>query len=439
MAASQKLEEELKALDETPVGRKIAEINRKWSAAINQNEAIVQQCQQEFQELNQTSAYLDYAKKRKALAEKEDSSWQRERKAIAEKGQALYKARHEELKKLAVADLPEARKSGLNVLTYPRVDGSTSTQPLSVIIASRILDAPYEWSYPEPRGSPYYHRIRRPDEYFYEELYRASAKESDQEFTFADSLAMARPPKPGEERLAIMINSLLAASSSTYSAYVNLITRKCDLNLTARGPSAEEKALAQQEGVSIELKPIARDALVFIVNQQNSVKTISKKQIEDIYKGALTQWASLGGGWGSITAFWRERNSGSRELFDALVTPGHTLPDPGLRQKLFTDSMAGPFNRVSMEPKGIGYSVYYYEHFMALSPYTRTVAIDGIEPGPVSIASGKYPYTCDVFVAYRADQPKESAAMKLLAWLLSPEGQSVVRESGYVPVQGGQR
>jgi phosphate transport system substrate-binding protein len=71
---------------------------------------------------------------------------------------------------------------------------------------------------------------------------------------------------------------------------------------------------------------------------------------------------------------------------------------------------------------------------MALSPYTRTVAIDGVEPTADTIASGKYPYACDVLAAYREDQALESPAMKLLHWLLSPEGQAVVRESGYVPI-----
>jgi phosphate transport system substrate-binding protein len=71
---------------------------------------------------------------------------------------------------------------------------------------------------------------------------------------------------------------------------------------------------------------------------------------------------------------------------------------------------------------------------MALSPYTRTVAIDGVEPTADTIASSKYPFVCDVFAAYREDQAPESPAMKLLHWLLSPEGQAVVRESGYVPI-----
>jgi phosphate transport system substrate-binding protein len=72
---------------------------------------------------------------------------------------------------------------------------------------------------------------------------------------------------------------------------------------------------------------------------------------------------------------------------------------------------------------------------MALSPYTRTVAIDGVEPNDDTIASGKYPYTAEVYAAYRGNESTNSPAMKLLGWLVSPEGQAVVRESGYVPAK----
>ena len=125
--------------------------------------------------------------------------------------------------------------------------------------------------------------------------------------------------------------------------------------------------------------------------RRNAGKRISRQQIVEIYKGSLGDWAALDGVSAPVTAFWRERNSGSRELFDSLVTQGQPLLEPNRRHDLFSDSMAGPYNQVSVNRKGISYSVYYYEHFMALSPYTRTVAMDGVEPGPDSIASGKYP------------------------------------------------
>jgi phosphate transport system substrate-binding protein len=231
-----------------------------------------------------------------------------------------------------------------------------------------------------------------------------------------------------------MINSLLAISTSTHDAYTNLVEGKCDLNLTARAPSADELAIARKKGVTIELRPIAKDALVFIVNQKNLIKSIGRQEVMQIYQGHINSWAQFGGVARSIVPLWRERNSGSRELFDALVSKGQHLPEP-TSNNLFSNSMAGPYNQVTQDVNSLGYSVFYYEHFMALSPYTRVVAIDGIEPNAESIASGKYPLTADVYAAYRAGDPADSPAMKLLAWLLSPEGQAVVRESGYVPAK----
>jgi phosphate transport system substrate-binding protein len=431
LAESRRLQEEIRVLDTTGVGKEMSDINASLSAAYQQQEQMRQPIQQRMSELRQTAAYKQYEKKRQEIARQLDAARQAERKAMADTARRIYEARHEELGKLAVEDCPEARRLNFDVLTYPKVDGSTSTQPLSVILASRVLGVPFEWIYPEPEGGPWV----PPSTGFFlmgQPLVRSSGA-PNYEFTLAASRVVAKPAaRTGGERIAIMINSLLAISSATHDAYVNLIAGQCDLNLTARRPSADELALADRRGVKIELRPIAKDALVFIVNRQNPVTAISRQQIQQIYQRRITNWADLGGAATNIVAYWRERNSGSRELFDALVTPGQSLPEPALTERLFADSMGGPYNQVTQKANGVGYSVYYYERFMALSPYTRTVAIDGVEPTSDTIASGKYPYTADVYAAYCASEPPSSPAMKLLAWLLSPEGQMVVRESGYV-------
>ena len=422
-------------MDQTPIGKKVAAIEKKFKAATEQATTAQNEYRNEYLQIERSPDYREYLKKRRELAEKEDSTWEIERKAMAEAARKIYAARHNELTRLAVIATPETQRLGFDVLSYPRVDGSTSTQPLSVIIASRILGTSYEWIYPEPYGSPYRERLHLPDDLLLYDVYDRYGNRADIEFTMAASQAVAKPARPGQERLVVMINSLLAASSSTHDAYTNLVARKCDLNLTARPPSREELALASQKGVNIELRPIARDALVFIVNYRNPVKTISREQLVRIYQGNLKSWSELGGPATNVTAFWRERESGSRELFDTLVTPGKRLSDPERSRELFSNSMGGPFSQVNMNPHGIGYSVYYYEHFMSLSPYTRKIGIDGVEPTPETIASGKYPYVAEVYAAYRADEPKDGATMKLLNWLLSREGQAVVRESGYVPIE----
>ena len=324
----------------------------------------------QYSSFESTEAYRDYQKRRQALEEKRDTEWTRERKATAEAARKLYVGRHQELIQVTVKDTPQARRLGLDVLTFPRLDGSTSMHPLSVIIASRVLGVPYEWIYPEPSGSPWRPRPNLPNDLFLFDEYEASSPEN-WEFALSASRVVAKPDRAGQERLAIMINSLLAVSTSTHNAYTNLIAGKCDLNLTARVPSEDEVTLAKKRGVKIEVRPIAKDAPVFIVNHRNPVKSIARQAILQIYQRKIKSWAALGGTATTIVALWREHNSGSRELFDDLVAKSVRLPEPSLKDELFSNSMSGPFNRVTQDAQSLGYSVYYYEHYMALSPYTR--------------------------------------------------------------------
>lgn len=434
LAHTREVEDELRKLNESEIGRQIADLEARASGYDKERFTV----QDQFLKLQRTEAYREYAKQRTALLNKLDTNWPVERKAMAEAARKIYAARHDELQSLAVKDVTHARELGLDVLTFPRMDGSTSTHPLNVIVACRVLGAPYEWLYPEPSGYPWSVTPPVPLELFLvPDIGETDWGSTNYEFNLSASRVVAKPSRTGGQRMAIMINSLLATNNSTHDAYVNLIEGKCDLNLSARAPSDEETKLARTKGVKLELQPIAKDALVFIVNQQNGVRTVSSAQIRQIYEDKIKTWKELGGQTNAILALWRERNSGSRELFDMLVTKGSPLPEPKDRwaKELLANSMGGPFNRVTQESGGLGYSVYYYEHFMSLSPYTRLLAIDGVEPNAETIASGKYPWTANVYAAYRADEPAAGPAMKILNWLLSPEGQAVVRESGYVPVK----
>src|SRR5258705_9658015 len=53
--------------------------------------------------------------------------------------------RHAELKKHAIASTPKLRELGFDLLSYPRMSGSTSTQPLAALIACRCFGLDYEW------------------------------------------------------------------------------------------------------------------------------------------------------------------------------------------------------------------------------------------------------------------------------------------------------
>lgn len=468
---SRRVEAQIAKLNESKIARQMAGVRDKLDAIQRQQDQMRDGLYKELETLRESAEGKAYLERMEQLQQKQSAAWEKERASIAQAAKDLYSARHAELRKLARVDVPGLRKLKLDVLNYPLVDGSTSTHPLSVIIACRAFGVPYEWIYPEPTGSPYLRHSAFPEHLFMPGRGMAMG-ERDYEFYLAASRIVAKPAAADnirQLRQAIIINSMLTVSSTTHNAYENLINGKCDLNLTARPPSEDERKLAKEKGVKIALKPIALDAFVFIVNHKNPVKSLTVSQIVDIYDGKITNWSlksdkrrpartpassegmgpmggpsargPMGGGQDrsndkEILPLRRERNSGSRELFDSLIMNGRQLPDDSSWAKsMYSAGMGGPFSRITQDERALGYTVYYYEHFMSASPYTRTVAINGVQPTPQTIASRKYPLVTEVYAAYRQSDSADSPGIKLLNWLLSDEGQAVIRESGYVPAR----
>ena len=94
--------------------------------------------------------------------------------------------------------------------------------------------------------------------------------------------------------------------------------------------------------------------------------------------------------------------------------------------------MNAPFYAISDDPLGIGYSVYYYEEIMAPNELVKLIAVDGIKPDRETIQPRRYPFTTEVYAVVRADSLPTSTAIHLRDWLLIPEGQDLIEESGYV-------
>ena len=69
-------------------------------------------------------------------------------------------------------------------------------------------------------------------------------------------------------------------TSNTHEALVNLIDGNADIILTHRTLSSDEKAHADEAGVTLMETPIASDAFVFIVNKNNPVKSLTVEQIQ---------------------------------------------------------------------------------------------------------------------------------------------------------------
>jgi phosphate transport system substrate-binding protein len=284
--------------------------------------------------------------------------------------------------------------SGIDAFDYPRVDGSTSAYPLQVMVACKILDVRCKWT------------------------------EGDF-FTDTRRIAPTNSLLATDEHEAI----LSLYHSGTHGAYLNLIEEAADLIIVAREPSDDELAAAEHEKINLDVRPVALDAFVFLVHQDNPVGSLTLQQIRDIYTGKITNWAEVGGLDAEIHTYQRNPNSGSQELMEKLVMRGETMLDS---PDMILMSMMGPFSAIHDDPLGIGYSVFFYAENIYPDENVRMIAIDGTPPTSSSIADQVYPLVTEVYVVLRGDMFIVSNASTLRDWLLTAEGQSAVEASGYV-------
>lgn len=202
---------------------------------------------------------------------------------------------------------------------------------------------------------------------------------------------------------------------NTVGAYKAIVDGCADVVFCA-GPSAEQLAYAEQNGVELELTPIGREAFVFFVNSGNPVDGLTSDEIRGIYTGEYTNWLQLGGANRAINAMQRKEGSGSQTMM--------------LRFMGGTEMKKRPFNVFG---GAIGFSFRWYLDGIVGNADVKMLAVDGFEPTPENIRSSAYPVTSQFYAVTRAGD-EDPNTQKVVDWLLSEEGQRLVEESGYVGV-----
>ncbi len=223
--------------------------------------------------------------------------------------------------------------------------------------------------------------------------------------------------------------------NTTEDAYNNLFGNRADL-IFVTCPSENELAEAKEEGIELEVIPIVKDALVFLVNHENPVDGISKEQLRDIYSGKITNWSTLGGLDETIVPYQRTPNSGSQTLLLKLVM-GELEPmdPPGEWLAASMGSLVEVVSNYDNSRDAIGYSVFYYVNNMYGNSSFKLLDVDGVTPSRDTISGGEYPLEDYYYAVIRKDTPDDSTARMLIDWLLTEEGQIIATQAGYIPLQ----
>lgn len=208
-----------------------------------------------------------------------------------------------------------------------------------------------------------------------------------------------------------------------------LIDGTTDIAMSSRDLKTEEKMKfsdAKKEMVEII---VAYDALSVVVHPENSVKQLTREQLEKIFTGEITNWKEVGGANEKIVAYSRESSSGTYEFFKE-----HVLNKKNYATNVLSMPATGAIVQSVSQTKGaIGYVGLAYETKDVLQ---LAVSYDQgktyVSPSVAAAKDKSYPISRPLFYIY--DKTNEAKVKPVIDYAISEEGQKVVAEIGYVPL-----
>lgn len=224
----------------------------------------------------------------------------------------------------------------------------------------------------------------------------------------------------------------LSDLSKTDPSYLKLAEGERDLIL-AYEPS-KETVETLKKSPPLTVNPVGRDALVFLVNADNPVDSLTTEQLYDIYTGKITNWKEVGGEDEVIEAFQRPEASGSQTMMRKLLLGDAKMPEvPEEKISAGMDDIINALKEYDNSSNALGYSVYYYAANMYRQKDLKLLKISGIEPCNDTIASAEYPLINEFYCVTGEHSSKE--ALLIQDWLLTDSGQNFVKECGYASVK----
>ena len=203
-------------------------------------------------------------------------------------------------------------------------------------------------------------------------------------------------------------------------------------------PSRRQLDELRAQGLTPEVRPVAREALVFFVQKDNPVRSLSSEQLRRIYTGEIANWKEVGGRDERILPFQHEAEDENQLLLEELVLRGEAAAPPLQEDYLPFSSSALPSVRVARYRKRIdalGFGLRWYLGQWFPDGDFRPLSVDGVLPTDATLRDGSYPLIVPLCLI--ACRPLDDDSRAFRDWLLGPEGRALIRRAGYLPWDGG--
>src|SRR5213595_3083937 len=216
----------------------------------------------------------------------------------------------------------------------------------------------------------------------------------------------------------------IAAEGST-TGIAAIIDGTAQIGMSSRRAKPAEISAAAAKGVNMKPTIVAYDGLGVIVNAANPIKGLTKKQVEQIFTGEITDWSAVGGSGGKISVYTRNTSSGTYAEFKELAMKKRDYAQDS--QKLAGNEQIA--QEVGKNPNGVGYVGLAYTKASGI----KILPVDGASPSKESVLAKSYPYARPTFF-YTNGEPT-GVVKEFIDFTIGPDGQKIVEQVGFVPIK----
>ena len=216
----------------------------------------------------------------------------------------------------------------------------------------------------------------------------------------------------------------IAAEGST-TGIAAIIDGTAEIGMSSRRAKTSEVGAAASKGKHMKPTIVAYDGIAVIVNSANPIKALTKKQVEQIFTGDVTDWSAVGGSGGKISIYTRNTSSGTYSDFKELAMKKRDYA--GGSQKMAGNEQIAA--EVGKNPNGVGYVGMAYTKAGGV----KTVPIDGVIPSIKTVQGHSYSYWRPTF--YYTNGEPSGLAKEFLDFTIGSGGQKIVAQVGFVPIR----
>ena len=216
----------------------------------------------------------------------------------------------------------------------------------------------------------------------------------------------------------------IAAEGST-TGIAAIIDGTAEIGMSSRRAKTSEVGAAAAKGKHMKPTIVAYDGIAVIVNSANPIKGLTKKQVEQIFTGDVTDWSAVGGSGGKISIYTRNTSSGTYSDFKELAMKKRDYA--GGSQKMAGNEQIAA--EVGKNPNGVGYVGMAYTKASGV----KALPIDGALPSIKTVQAHTYPYWRPTF--YYTNGEPSGLAKEFLDFTIGSAGQKIVAQVGFVPIK----